>query len=164
MRMMTTQTLKLKLKDEAELFSSFDPDQEQLSEDVASYLVRSFHQLHKNNREQYILQLQFDTPVDKERIIHKCKTHFLRRRDEIRRVLRKLTQKAICLGIFGVIILSIWFYLSAKSESVNLEILSIIGWVSIWEATSMILIGSHEARETFRNFNKIVNAEIVILE
>ena len=40
--------------------------------------------------------------------------------------------------------LSIWFYLSRNDENVNLEVLSIVGCVTIWEATSIVIMGRHD--------------------
>jgi len=97
-------------------------------------------------------------------IKQKCNDYLLQERNVIKRSLRKVMLKAISLGIFGAAVLTLWFVLSANKESVGLEILSIIGWVSIWEAASIILIGDHEAREACKNFEKIMHAEIVILD
>lgn len=60
----------------------------------------------------------------------------------------------------GVIILSLWLYLSTGEDSVKLEILSIIGWVSIWEAASIFILGMHEMRELKRNFKLLRKADI----
>ena len=39
---MTTKTINLKLQEEADLYSPFDPAQEMISDDVVSHLTRSF--------------------------------------------------------------------------------------------------------------------------
>ena len=36
-------------------------------------------------------------------------------------------------------VISAWLYLFARYESVNLEIISIVGWIVIWEAESLLL-------------------------
>ena len=161
---MKTQTIKLHIHEEAELFSPLDPDGKTLSEDVVSYLSRSFQNAHRSNRENYVIQIDADTPVDSENVEQKIREYFCQDRDTIRHGLKELAQKAICLGIFGVLVLSVWFYLSADAANVNLEILSIVGWVAIWEAASITLMGRRELRQIKKNFDKLIDAEIVITE
>ena len=158
---MATQMIKVKIQEESDLFSDYDPDQKLLSEDVMSYLFRSAEDFHGMNRENLVIQITSDTPVNEENVREKFREFFIREKNVVNLSLRKLTLKALCLGIFGVIILSIWFYLSATSENVNLEILSIIGWVAIWEAASVILIGTHELAMTKKDMIKMINARII---
>ena len=42
--------------------------------------------------------------------------------------------------ILGAATLSLWLILSAKTDSVFAEILSIIGWVFVWEATDIFVL------------------------
>ena len=45
---MITHELKLKIHEEADLFSAYDPDQTLLSEDVVSYLERNYLNKHRS--------------------------------------------------------------------------------------------------------------------
>ena len=72
--------------------------------------------------------------------------------------------KQIYLAVCGVLFLSIWFFLSVNSESagaVKLEIISIVGWVAIWEATSIVIMERPELTAVRNSYNKIINAQIL---
>ena len=63
-----------------------------------------------------------------------------------------MSTKEIGLAVFGVLILGLWAYLSVTSQSLGMvrsEILSIVGWVAIWEATMFERVTSFPpSRET----------------
>ena len=61
----------------------------------------------------------------------------------------------------GVTILDVQRILLADDV---LEILDIISWVSIWEATSIIVIQTYEMRQIKKSFLKLLEAEITISE
>ena len=159
---MTTKTINLKLQEEADLYSPFDPAQEMIADDVVSHLTRSFQNLHKNNKEEYVLQISCETPLNKETAAENLRNFFAQEIDSVKRSLRQLFWKSLCLAVFGILVLSLWFFLSADSESVNLEILSIVGWVAIWEATSITIMGRHELNQLKKQFDKLLNAEVRI--
>lgn len=58
-------------------------------------------------------------------------------------------------------VLSLWLYLSATTETVGVEILSIMGRVCIWEATSIAVLQWPELRRTWFNLERLTRAEIV---
>lgn len=75
-----------------------------------------------------------------------------------------MSTKEIGLAVFGVLILGLWAYLSVTSQSfgmVRSEILSIIGWVAIWEATSIVIMERPELTAVRNSYNKIINAQIL---
>ena len=75
--------------------------------------------------------------------------------------------KQIYLAVCGLLLLSIWFFLSVTSESagaVKLEIISIVGWVAIWEAASISIMQRPELVFMRKAFERIINAQIIIDE
>ena len=63
---MTTQEIKLKIHEEDDLYSPLDLDQELLSEEVLTHLERNYLNQHRLIKEQYILHIYSDTPVDEK--------------------------------------------------------------------------------------------------
>ena len=159
---MVTQEIKLKIHEEADLFSPFDPDQKLLSEDVIQYIARNYLNLHRSFKEKYIIHISSDTPVDEENVKKRIFEHYSQEKDNISYELKKLRLKEICLAAFGIIVLSIWLYLSVSTSNINTEILSIMGWVAIWEATSIIIMARPELRHLQKVLDKAMNAEIII--
>ena len=164
---MTTQEIKLKIHEEADLFSEYDPDQMLLSEDIASYFERNYLNKHRSPIEKYILHIYSDTPVNKESVQTRLVQYFTQEKDNIAYEIKKLTLKQIYLAVFGVLILALWFFLSVNSENagvVKLEIISIIGWVAIWEAASISIMQRPELVFMRKAYERIINAQIIIDE
>ena len=161
---MITQEIKIKIHEEADLFSSFDPDQKLLSEEVTFYFERNYLNKHRSSRENYILHIISDTPLNEESVKERIIEYFTQEDDNLTFARRKLTVKQIYLAVIGVIILVIWFFASMKSDGeshVNLEILSIMGWVAIWEATSIAIIQRPEITILKKNYARIINSRII---
>ena len=49
--------IKLRIHEESDLFSPYDPDQMQLSEDMVTYLKRKSEMMYKKNKEAYTLHI-----------------------------------------------------------------------------------------------------------
>ena len=162
---MITQEIKLKIHEEAELFSAFDPDQTLLSEEVAAYLERNCLDKYRSDNEDYLFHIYSDTPVNEDSVKTKLKNYFSREKDNISYSVKRLTLKQICLAVIGVLVLAFWYFLSVHSKSagvVKLEIISIIGWVSIWEAASISIMQRPELVRMKKAYDRIANARIII--
>lgn len=159
---MITKVIKLKIEEEADLYSPYDPDQKMISDDIASHFSRSFQHTGINEKADYVIEIKSDSPVDEENVKRNIRDYFNGELDTIKYSIKRLSMKAACLFIFGTVVLSIWFFLSETYSAVNLEILSIIGWVAIWEATSVMIMGKHDLREQKRDYEKASKAEIKI--
>ena len=156
---MSVHTIKVKISEESDLFSSLDPDRKTVSEDLVGYLLRRFRIVDNLPTDKYVIQIISDTPVDEEKTTEDIREHIRQEKAIVSHELKKSLLKALCLTVFGLVILSICFFLSVSQEGVKIEVLDIIGWVSIWEATSILLMGQHELRDSKKNLNKILNAE-----
>ena len=162
---MNTQEIKLKIHEEADLFSACDPDQTLLSEEVASYLERNYLDKYTSANEGYIFHIYSDTPVNEESVKSKLLNYFSGEKENISCSVKRLTMKQICLTVIGVLVLAFWYFLSGKLESagvVKLEIISIIGWVSIWEAASISIMQRPELVRVKKAYDRIANARIII--
>ena len=158
------QTIKLKIHEEADLFSVYDPEQKMISEDVLAFISRSFEKVRRNSRDEYILHIESDTPVKQESVKQRIKECFCEEKDMVKKEMRRHFLKAACLGVFGIVVLAIWYYLSLDSENVNLEVFSIIGWVAIWEAASILIMQMYDLNRIRRTFGKLSEAKIIISE
>ena len=157
---MTEKTMKIKIHEQSDLFSEYDPDQDMLSEDIIGYIIRCYQHMKLSARECPVIQIHSDTPVNEEEVAEKIRDNFRREIDVVNRTLNKMFIKAGCLGVFGVIVLSIWLALSANSENVNIEILSIVGWVAIWETANILLIERQALQRTKWHMKKVIRSRI----
>ena len=60
--------IKLRIHEESDLFSPYDPDQMQLSEDMISYLKCKSEMMLKKYKEVYTLHIFSDTPVNEDKV------------------------------------------------------------------------------------------------
>ena len=157
---MITKEIKMKIHDESEFFTPLDPDQNMISDDVVEYFSRVFLAKHRKLHEKYVIRILSETSVDEEHIKSGIKSEFEQKRDDLHYALKKLTVKMIVLAILGVLILSVWFYLLLTTESIAVEILSIMAWVCIWEATSILIMERPELIATLKSINKLLNSDI----
>ena len=54
---MSTKEINLKIHEEADLYSAFDPEQKLLSEDVTEYLARNYLNKHRSLKEKNVLHI-----------------------------------------------------------------------------------------------------------
>ena len=161
---MTTQEIKLKIHEEDDLYSPFDLDQELLSEEVLTHLERNYLNKHRSIKEQYILHIYSDTPVNEQRVETRIRQYFTQEKENISYSIRKLTTKQICLFAVGLVFLALWFYLCVLSESVDAikaEVLSITGGLAICEAASIAIMERPELVILKKVYDRILNARIV---
>ena len=154
--------IKLKIHEEDDLYSPYDPDKKLLAEEVVTHLMRNFIHKHRSLKEEYLLHIITDTPVDEERVRENIRSFFIQEMDDADYALKRLTFKEIGLGAVGVFFLLVWLYVSSKASDLKLEILSIMGWVGIWEATDIMIMERPELVMARKNIKNLLDAEIVI--
>ena len=153
--------IKLRVHDELELFSPMDPDRIMLSDDVIDYFSRVFLNKHRRLRESFSIRIITDVPVkNEEHIKAMIRREGEQQKDDIRHSLNRLMIKLICLAAGGAAILALWLYLSATRETVGVEILSIMGWVLVWEATSILVLQRPDLRRMWLNIDRLTKAKI----
>ena len=81
-------------------------------------------------------------------------------RDDLLFAVRRLILKLIVLAALGVAILSLWLILSVSTESVGVEILSIMGWVCVWDATNIAIIERPAMFHMLKNLRNLIGSEI----
>ena len=159
---MVTQEIKLRIHEESDMFTPYDPDQKLLSEDVSDYLIRCYENMHRKSREEFSVHVFSDEPVSEERVKQALRDHCEQQRSNIKHELKLETYREICLGVLGLILLSFWFFLSQSREGIWMEVLSIMGWVAIWEATSIAIMRRPELHLLKKTYDHASKAQIVI--
>ena len=158
---MSKKEIRLKIHEESDLFSRFDPDQKMLSEEVIAYVAHNYLNQHRWLKDSFTIRIISDVPVNQEKVKCRIQDYFVQEKENTDYLLKKLTLKEICLGVFGAVVLAIWLMLSQDSSNVNLEILSIIGWVTVWEATYLAIIERPDIHRAAKAFDRAVAAEYI---
>ncbi len=162
---MREREIRLKIHEEADLFSDYDPDQKLLAEDVAQYLEHNYVNKHRSAIEQYTVRIYSDTPVNEQSVAERFREYFIREKDNVSYTIKKLTLKQVFMTVLGFAILSVWYFLSVNSETVGavrLEILSIIGGLAVWEGANIALLERPELVKLKKAYDRIINARIVV--
>ena len=115
---MVTKEIKLKIHEESDMFVPYDPDQQLLSHEVSEYLIQCYENKHRKNREDYIVHIYSDTPVNEEHVIQairgKCEQESVNNKHEI----MLETFRELMLVILGLVFLSLWIFTSSSSYKV----------------------------------------------
>ena len=109
-----------------------------------------------------VIHIFSDMPVDEEHVKQAIRDHCAQMRKNNRREMMIETFREISLGILGLVFLSLWFFLSATHDSIWMEVLSIMGWVAVWEATSIAIMRRPELYHVNKLYDHASKAQIVI--
>ena len=156
--------IKLKIHEESDLFSPYDPDQMQLSEDMVTYLKRKSEMMYKKNKEAYTLHIFSDTPVNEDKVRRAFREQLLLQlEDNVFSAKLEIT-KGLFLLLLGVVILSLRYILAERGEALYLDVMEIMGWVAIWEMTNILLIECQTLQHSKWNMNKVIHSRIDFLK
>ncbi len=156
------QEIRLRIHEESDLFSPYDPDQMMLSEDISSYLSNCYANKHRAALEKYSVHIFSDKPINKEHVKQAIRAYCTQERSNNLHEMKIETYREIALAVLGVLFLALYFYLSRTYEGVWMEVLSIIGWVAVWEAASIAILSRPGLYHTEKIYEKESHAEILI--
>lgn len=128
---------------------------------MRDYLIRCFEDNHRDIRENLVIRIISDAPVDEARVKRAIREHCALERSKNRREMGMETFREICLAVVGLIFLSLWYFLSASMENMWMEVLNIMGWVAIWEATSIAIMRRPELYHVSKTYKRASKAKII---
>lgn len=77
---METREIKIRIHDESDLFSPFDPDQKLLSDELTSYLAHNYINQHRAVKEQFVIRIISDVPVNQETVRQRIQAYYSRKK------------------------------------------------------------------------------------
>jgi hypothetical protein len=157
---MATRSVRLKIHDESDLYSPMDPEQNTLSDDTISYLSRFFINKHRQQHEDYVIDIVSDTPLNEEHVKETIRAEFSQQADNVRYTLKRMTYKEVCLGFVGLVALTLWLYLSGGTDNVNLQLLSVVALVSLWGVAELAFMKRPDLWRLKRSLERLANTEI----
>ncbi len=150
--------MKVNIKDESELYNSFDKFEETLSEDLISY-VNSKEEI-TSIKEREDIEIISTQKIDEE----KFKKAFEKYCDEqlliIKRKQKINRTKQFWMLVIGIVFIIFSLVLANKINIITLEIVSTIGSFSIWESANSWLIESKVIRYNKKKAIKLKNSEL----
>lgn len=150
------------IKEMDDYYDEYDADDITISDDIISFIDGRV----ANISNKYNIILEFDTPVltedEKHKITSIIRSHYGLQASSRQQLLNTNKMKAFLFFLIGIIFLLL-------SSSLNYgdlirEILLIIGWVSIWETASVLLMDMVKIKGSTKNIDRLYNAEIRFIE
>ena len=146
--------IKLKVHDETDLYNPFDPDQKTFSDGVESYIQQKYDE-DSHPFDKLIIHIISETPVDEERLHRNFQSYISHELDVLEKEQKITTARQIRLFIIGIIFIAIWLTVSAVTENVTVEVLSIIGSVAVWEAVDIWILDRPGMRAKKRKLQRM---------
>ena len=144
----------LTIHEESELYNSFD--ESLLSGDVIEYLGERI----KGTQGDVVLNIRSGCTLDEERVrktfLNQCTDYLtMLEGDKKRNTIRQTI-----MFIIGIVFIFLWLLVSAVSEGVGAEVLSIIGSFAVWEAANIWIVDNPEIRLEELFLMRLKQAEI----
>jgi len=93
-----------------------------------------------------VLRLQSDEAIDQVAVKSVFGSYLENQSEELDRERNRNHFRQLRLFIIGIVFIAIWLIVSAKTEGIGAEVLSIIGSFAIWEAANIWLVDSPQLR------------------
>lgn len=151
--------IKLKLRDESDLYNVFDPENEILSDEVSSFLRKKFSE-NTFPFEKIELKIISEKSLNQERCKKNIKSYVENELNLLARQKKRSIVRQIWLLALGIIFIATWILLESITESVFATVVCIVGWFAVWEAANIWLVESPEMRIEKLKLQKMQKAEI----
>ncbi|MBR2511834.1 MAG: hypothetical protein IKE49_02065 [Firmicutes bacterium] len=136
--------IRLKVKNESDLYNPFDADGKMLSEDVRNYIMEKLRLCKLSNGIE--TRIITDAEIDSDKIEKTLREWSEREETYVKKTYRRnLLQQCIMFAI-GVAFIALSLVIQADIPIVVYTVLSTIGAFSIWEACSIWIVKNPELR------------------
>lgn len=151
--------IKLKVRDESDLYNSFDPENEILSDEASSFLRKKFSE-NTFPFEKIELKIISEKSLNQERCKKNIKSYVENELNLLARQKKRSLIKQIWLLALGMFFIATWIFLESFTESVIATVVCIVGWFAVWEAANIWLVESPEMRIEKLKLQKMQKTEI----
>lgn len=147
--------IKLKIKDEEDLYDPFAYEEELLSDDVKSYVIERLAKRDLGERAE--IHIISPAPLNQGRIKRAFYTWIDEEEEAIKREFRRNMVQQLWLFAIGVAFIALSLLVESKVSVVWFTVLSTIGAFSMWEAASIWILQNPMLRLRRRVNRKIKN-------
>lgn len=154
---MTNYEIKVKISEESDLYSPFDPDGLALNGDFLDYITDQYEQ--KNFGEAVTLTFH-GAEIDEVRLKRALDAHVDGEIIKVSKQIQLNRMKQPRLFLIGLLFVAAGILLATYWSAVPVEILSIVGSFAVWEAANIWIVGNPTLKLRKRFLNELKNAEI----
>ena len=130
--------VKIKIREEAELYNPLDPEQTMLADDVITYVTRKYDEADRSER--FRIHIFSDNPVNEDRVRENFRINMEHQQDIETKEMKTASLKQLWLFFIGVFFIAAWLFAASMTENLGVEVLSIIGSFAVWEAANIWIV------------------------
>lgn len=158
-----TAIISIYIEEIDDFYNEFDADELTLSDDIIKFINNRV----ENVANRYAITLEFDSPVisteEKDKLTNIIRSHYGLASSLRQKVLKTNQLKAFIFFIIGTLFLLL-SYSTTNYGSLVKDILSIAGWVAVWETVSVLLFDAIKIRANKSTIDRLYNAKIEFKE
>lgn len=154
--------IRLRIKDENELYNPLDPDEYQFSDEIKGYILGKLSKRIKAGSHEIVIQSQGE--LDKARIQSAISAWIHDEAESIAIERKKNRVRQTYLFALGLAFVVISLALEGKVGAVWFTVLSTIGGFSIWEAANVWIVENPKLRLKRRAMEKLKSATKISFE
>jgi hypothetical protein len=155
--------ISIYIKENDDYYNEFDADDLTLSDDI----LRFINNRVDNIPNKYNIVLEFDSPKltqeEKKRLITIIKSHYGLAYFQKQKILKNNKKKSILFFVIGVLFLLLSSLINEYGSLLK-EVISIAGWVAVWETVSVVLFDNFKIKNNQVNIDRLYNAKIEFSE
>ena len=156
---METYEIKINIADESELYNSFDLDRTTLNNDLIAYMTDRYTEKEFGKKAVFVFS---GAAIDADHLRNVFNQHIEREFDKTVKETRINSLKQLRLLLIGVVFIAAGFFFSNYLDSIPVEILSIIGSFSVWEAANIWIVENPKLKLRNKLLTKLQEAEILV--
>lgn len=154
---MDTYSIEIDIGEKEDYINTYNKNK--LSDSLCDYILEEIKNANTKNKITLVINSNFKMDYnEKQKFISMLRRSFGTNVSEIIKISKKKSILNWVTFILGIIFLL--FYFLINKEIVLTEIILIIGWVLIWEATYNMLFGGVETRLKILRRKQIINSKI----
>lgn len=154
--------ISIYIKESEDYYNEYDADDLTLSDDILSFISNRAETISN----KYNIVIEFDTPhiseKEKEKLLSIIRSHYGLEYSLKQKTLMINQLKALVFFLIGTIFLILSN--AVHFSKLLTDILSIAGWVSMWETLSILLFDSIKSKTNKTNIDRLYNAKIIFKE
>ena len=139
--------IQLRIKNESDLYNSYDPSQTRINEGVYHYLKSFCVKMASQEHQHDILRIITDSPIDKDRFQKVLQNAVKSDQDEFDRQIAKNNRRFLWELIVGIGLSALGVALSVILDQVLLAIISFFGSMAIRDAVTIQTTINHDIKD-----------------
>lgn len=101
------------------------------------------------------------TEIEKEKYSKIIRKEFSENIDELNEESRKSNERKSLILLLGIVFIMLSYLIDSSLGHIFSQVLTVFGWVALWEVAYALLFGDAKRRRTLMRYNQLFNCDIV---